>query len=287
MASYDPEFDHAPKFSPEYDDSRPRQRGCLFYGCVISGVLAVLVIVLLGIGAYLASRWFSGFIEEWTSPAPAELPRAELSEDAQKATKERVDAFRKALDEGTANEPLVLDSDDLNALIESNPDFRGKVFVRVEGDKLKGQVSIPLEKLQLGILKGRYLNGEAEFKALLSDGILIVTLDSLIVNGKTPPEQFLAEMRKQNLAKDAYSNPKHAEMLRRFESLKIRDGKVILTPRAHTEGPASDGPHPPAEKSAPASPAPTPPASVPAPPASVPAGAPGPSPAPPEKKKAG
>jgi len=27
MASYDPEFDQAPKFSPEYDNSRPRQRG--------------------------------------------------------------------------------------------------------------------------------------------------------------------------------------------------------------------------------------------------------------------
>ena len=56
MASYDPEFDQAPKFSPEYDSYRPRQRGCFFYGCVISSVLAVLLIIALAVLAFIGMR---------------------------------------------------------------------------------------------------------------------------------------------------------------------------------------------------------------------------------------
>jgi len=246
MASYDPEFEHARKFSPEYDDSRPRQRGCFFYGCVIASVLAVLLIIALAVLAFVSMRFFSGLVEEWTSPAPAELPRVQVSDEERKSVRERVDAFRKALEEGTAADPLVLTSDNLNALIEENPDFRGTVFARVEGDKLKAQISIPLDKLKIGMLKGRYLNGEAELKASLRDGILMVTLETLEVNGKRPPEKFLAELRKQNLAKDAYDNPKNAEMIRRFESLEIKDGTIILKPRIHAKTPAgADGPRAP------------------------------------------
>ncbi len=243
MASYDPEFDHAPKFSPEYDDSRPRQRGCFFYGCVISSVLAVLMIIALAVLALVFMRWFSGLVEEWTSPAPVELPRVQVSEEERHSVRERVDAFRKTLEEGTATEPLVLTSDDLNALIEENADLRGRVFARVEGDKLKGQISLPLEKLKIGMFRGRYLNGEAEFKASLSDGILVVTLETLEVNGKHPPERFLAELRKQNWAKNAYDNPKNAEMIRRFESLEIKDSKIILKPRVRPK-PAADSAQP-------------------------------------------
>lgn len=245
MASHDPEFDQAPKFSPEYDNSRPRQRGCFFYGCVIASVLAVLLIIALAVLAYIGMRFFSGFVEEWTSPSPAELPKVQVSEEERQSVRERVDAFRKALEEGTATDPLVLTSDDLNALIEENSDLRGRLFARVEGDKLKAQISFPLEKLKLGMLKGRYLNGEAELKASLSEGILVVTLETLEVNGKRPPENFLSELRKQNLAKDAYENPKNVEMIRRFESLEIKDGKIILKPRIHAKTPSgADGPQP-------------------------------------------
>ena len=38
------------------------------------------------------------------------------------------------------------------------------------------------------MVRGRYLNGEADLKASLKDGVLIVTLDSLEVNGQKVPE---------------------------------------------------------------------------------------------------
>jgi hypothetical protein len=127
---------------------------------------------------------------------------------------------------------LELTSDDINALIDDEPDLKGKIYVNVEGDKVKGQVSIPLEKVGLPMLRGRYLNGEADVKASLSDGVLLVTLDSLEVNGKKVPEDFMKGIRTQNMAKDMYKDEKSAEMLRKLERLEVKDGKIILKIRA-------------------------------------------------------
>lgn len=244
MASYDPEFYQAPKFSAEYDAAPPRQRGCFFYGCVIASVLTVLLLIALAVGAFFMLRFFSGMVEQWTSPTPMELPKVEVSDEQRQEVRRRVDEFRKGFEAGTAGEPLVLTSDDLNALIEENAELRGRIVAKVDGDRLRARVSFPLDKLGLGIgpLRGRYVNGEAELKASLSDGVLLVTLDSLEVNGKRPPDDLMKNLRNQNLAKDAYKDPKHAEFIRRFESLEIKDGKIILKPRPRT------GPVPPKDK---------------------------------------
>ncbi len=86
------------------------------------------------------------------------------------------------------------------------------------------------------MLKGRYLNGQADLKASLFDGELIVHLDALEVNGKKVPDEFMTELRKQNIAKDAAKDKKFAEMLRKVESLEIKDGKIILKVRAKPAG---------------------------------------------------
>ena len=70
MATHDPEFYEAPKFSAEYDGSQPRQRGCFFYGCVIASVLIVLMIIALALVAYLAIRTANRYLEEYTATAP-------------------------------------------------------------------------------------------------------------------------------------------------------------------------------------------------------------------------
>jgi hypothetical protein len=41
----------------------------------------------------------------------------------------------------------------------------------------------------------------------------------------------MANLRQQNLAKDATKDPDNAEMIRRFESIEIKDGKIIIKPR--------------------------------------------------------
>ncbi len=199
MSTNDADFYQAPRFSPEEPPPAPRQRGCFFYSCIIASILAVLMTILVAIVGYFFYRFVSDTVEEYTATAPRELPKVAMPADELKALEDRVEAFRKAVEMGTPIEPLVLTSDDINALIEDSPELKGKIFVRIEGRKLKGQVSIPLDALAnvplLGMFKGRYLNGEADLKASLQDGVLIVTLDSIEVNGQSPPEQTMAQLR--------------------------------------------------------------------------------------------
>jgi hypothetical protein len=231
MATHDAEFYEAPKFSPEYGERPPRQRGCFFYGCVIASILAVLMIMALVVVSYIGYRFVRKSVEEYTSTTPMELPKVEIPPAERKAVRERIDAFRQAIETDRPVEPLVLSSDDLNALIEEDPNLRGTIYAKVEGDELKAQVSYPLDRLEVKFLRGRYLNGEAELKASLSNGVLLVTLESFAVNGKRPPENLLSKLREQNLAKDLYKDPKNAAMIRKFESLEIKDGKIIIKAR--------------------------------------------------------
>jgi len=232
MSTNDPEFYQTPKFSPEQYEAPPRQRGCFFYGCIIASVLALLLMILIAIGVWLVYRFTSQMVEQYTATAPRDLPKVEMPEEQRQTIKDRVATFRKAVNEGTPTETLVLTSDDLNVLLEDQPELKGKIYIKVEGDEVKGQVSIPLEKIGLPMFKGRYLNGEADLKASLKDGVLIVTLDAIEVNGKPVPAQVMDGIRKENLAKDAYKDEKSAEMMRKLESLEIKDGKIILKVRA-------------------------------------------------------
>jgi hypothetical protein len=236
MSTNDPEFYQTPKFSPEQYQAPPRQRGCFFYGCIIASVLALLMAILVGILAFVAYRWANRMVEEYTATAPEQLPVLEMPAEKRQEVKDRVEAFRKSVQAGTASEPLVLNSDELNALIEDNPELKGRIYVKVEGDEVKGRVSIPLDKVPLPMFKGRYLNGEADLKASLFDGELIVHLDEFEVNGKKPPPEFMTELRKQNVAKDAAKDKDSAEMLRKLESLEIKDGKIILKVRTKAAG---------------------------------------------------
>lgn len=236
MATNDPEFYQAPKFTPEPPMAAPRQRGCFFYGCIIASVLALLVATMLAMLAYFAYRGFNQLVDQYTATAPRELPTSEMAPEERQAIKDRVAAFGKAVEAGAPTEPLELTSDDLNALIAENAKLKGKIHVKIEGKEIKGQISYPLDDFAkvplLGMLKGRYLNGEAALKASLEDGVLFVTLDSFEVNGKSPPENVLTNLRQQNLAKDAFDDPKAAATLRKLESLEVKDGKIIIKVRA-------------------------------------------------------
>ena len=233
MATTDPEFYQAPKFTPEPPPpALPRQRGCFFYGCIIASVMAVLMVILVGVGAFLTYRFVGRLVDEYTSTTPRDLPKVEMPPEQLKTLKDRVESFKEAVNTGAPTEPLVLTSDDLNALIAENPELKGIVYVKLEGNEAKGQISLPLDKLNVGMVRGRYLNGEADFKASLSEGVLIVTLESIEVNGQKLPDEFLTELRKQNLAKDTYKDEKTSEMIRKLESLEIKDGKIILKVRA-------------------------------------------------------
>ena len=198
-------------------------------------MLAVLIMVGFGALTYIAFRGLGQLVEQYSGTAPMPLPKSEINEEDLRTLKERVAEFRKALDDGTPTAPLILTGRDLNALIEENPTLRDKIQVTIDDDKIKGKVSYPLEELAgwplVSMLAGRYLNGEAELRVSLKDGVLLVLLDSIEVNGKSPPENVIQQLRQQNLSRDAYKDPKNAEQIRKLESIEVKGGKVIITAR--------------------------------------------------------
>jgi hypothetical protein len=244
MAATNPGYSDYQKSTPPAYGEPPRERGCFFYGCIIAAILSVLLLIAVGVLFFFVYRFLGKAIEEYTATTPRELPKVEMPGEQRKALKDRWDTFVAAVKESKPTEPLVLNSDEINALIEGEEELKGlkgTVYVSIDQDKLKGQVSIPLEKLPLfGLTKGRYLNGEAEIKATIANDVLVVTLQSIEVNGKTLPAEAMAQLRGQNMAQDSYKDPKQAALLRNLESVEIKDGKLTIKAKDHTKKPDSD-----------------------------------------------
>jgi hypothetical protein len=206
-----------------------KKRGCLFYFGLAFAVL-LLIGCLLG---YLAVRFVKNQINAYTDTSPMKLPQVEMTDAEFKGLDQHVKSFTDAVEQGIPTAPLVLTERDINALIVKSgkaKDLANEVHVFLNGDEVKGQISIPLS--QLGwIGRGRYLNGEATFNVSLENGVLIVTAREIKVNGKPLPESIMNPLRQENLAKDAYKDPKNAEAIRKLESIKVQDGQVIITAR--------------------------------------------------------
>lgn len=204
-------------------------RGCLFYGCLTCVVLVLLAAVL----AIVTVRFVKNQVNAYTDAQPMKLPKVEMTDAEFEKLDERVKSFGDAMERGKPAEPLILTERDINALIAKTTaakELADKVYVSVNGNEVKGQVSIPLSRLGwLG--KGRYLNGEATFNVSLENGVLIVTAREIRVKGKPLPETFMSQLRHENLAKDAYKDEKNAEAIRKLESIQVQESQVVIKAR--------------------------------------------------------
>ena len=190
-------------------------------------------------GGFAGYWWFKGQVNRYTAEAPADLPIVELPEDEVKAIQERIDSFKETVEAGDTPDDLELTSDELNALISTNDEMRGKAYVKIEDGLVTGDVSIPTDAIPGG--KGRYFNASATFDVSLENGVLIVTLADATVKGEPLPPQFIDGMKKENLAKEAYKDPEVAKLLRQFDSIAVEGDKIVLKPRVEEKA-ANDDP---------------------------------------------
>ncbi len=199
------------------------------WGCLLGGCLGVFLLMLIGVGAagWAGYSFYRAQLEKYTSPEPVVLPVVQMSDEEIAAIEKRVEDFQLQVDSGQAPEQLILTADDINALISKEEELRGKVLVDVEDGELSAEVSFPMDGLPGG--KGRYFNGSVSADVALKDGILIVTLADASVNGNPVPEEIMQAMRRENLAKDMYKDPKFAKKLGRFESIVIDEDRIVLT----------------------------------------------------------
>ena len=213
-------------------DQTPKpRRGCFFYGFIIG---AVLLVTMLG-ALLLGLHYVKNMVVRFTDTKPAELPALQMSQPEIAQAKERIDSFEQAVREHHPTKPLTLTADELNALIASGGEqqgFKGKVYVSLDGDQLKGDLSVPLQDVGLNMFKGRYLNGNATFNLSFRDGRLSITPQAIQVKGEPLPEIYLREIRKQNLAFAFTNDPAAAAVLKGLEEIQVKEGKLVVVPKA-------------------------------------------------------
>ncbi|PNY38306.1 hypothetical protein C2E31_03055 [Rhodopirellula baltica] len=222
-------------FEPQFTDE-PVQiqrsgtgKGCLI-GCLIAGGLFAAACICAGVGAWM---FFTNVRDQYTSTEPMDLKTVEYSDEEMKTLKNRIEGFRQKLNAGeTPEQDLELTADDINAWISADEKLKGKVFVRIEDDQVRGDVSMPLDGLPMG--SGRYFNGSGTFDVSMENGELNVRMQKAEVNGEPVPEPFMEGMRGENLAKEFSKQPENAEFLKKFEDISVKDGKFILRAKRDT-----------------------------------------------------
>ena len=212
-------------------ETKPR-RGCLFYACV-AGMVSLLAILLAGL---LGLHELRGMLDKYTENQPMPLPTVEMPSTELRQLEDRVDLFRDDVRAGRPASPLTLSSREVNALIQHDADFKalqGKVYVAIEGTRLKAQISLPMQELGLPRFRGRYLNGTGVFKMSLRNGFLDVRAEDLTVKGKPVPPTYMDAIRKQNLAAGANDNPRASVGLNQLQNIELKDGQFILIPKVY------------------------------------------------------
>jgi hypothetical protein len=202
----------------------------LFYGCITGVVLLVIVLGALMIGLHYVKT----LVNRYTDTKPVELPTVQVSQAEAAQMKERFEAFQQAVREQRATKPLVLSADDINALITSGGEqqaWKGKVYVSLDGDQLKGELSVPLQDVGLSTFAGRYLNGSATFNLSFRDGRLSITPQTILAKGQPIPDVFMQQIRKQNLAIALTNDPSAAAVLKGLEQIQVKEGKLVIEPK--------------------------------------------------------
>lgn len=207
-----------------------RDGNCFLYGCGAA--------VLLGIGgviitAVILKRAFDEFKENFTADSAVVLPRVDDNPD----TIARLDEWRKVIESDGEASALTLTQDDLNVLIQHHPDFEAlkeSVYVTIEGDTVKGDMSFPLDAIPG--FSGRYFNGSATFDVSLEDDRVYLYVLGASVKGEEVPEEGLAGVRTTNLAEDFNRDPNMQEALEHVESITVKDGTVTIVPKNAVSG---------------------------------------------------
>jgi hypothetical protein len=200
------------------------------YGCIT----VVLLLVIGGIAGWLIlSTAFTHLVESFTSDRPMVVSEVRMSAADIERLHQRIREFANGLSTGTAAEPLVLNADEINALVQDHLRSTSAPVaaeVRILGRQLEGEVSIPLEGRDWP-LDGRYLNGKVVFAVGVVDGRAAAYIKDLRVGDRYIPDLIREELSKEDILRDVYKEDSDlSRALSRIKSIEIGDGKVVLSP---------------------------------------------------------
>lgn len=206
------------------------RRGCAFYALVLGSAFLLLIFLGIAAGYYSVQK----AVDRLTEQTPVALPKPEATPAEAAAVRQRIDGFKETVRARLPSPPLMLTDREINALIAYDPEFRGlkdSVRVDIKDGKLRGQLSLPLDRLGLEMVKGRYLNGTGTFRIKIDEGRLNVALDEVEVHGKPLPRRWMSRLRGINLAQNLNEDPHASTAIGTLESVQVSTNKLILVPK--------------------------------------------------------
>src|SRR6478672_7437978 len=213
----------------------PRRQGlgCFARGCLILLVFGIVLAIACFAGIYWGFQQHSAIVHGiyWLgkthsiAEAPAPVPEFNASENQIQSVQERWQDFEQKTRAGQPAE-IELTADDINALIATSEDARGKVFASIDGNQLRLQLSVPIGPF-LG-RPGYYFNGDViiEPEGVQSpDG---PRFGRITINGEQVPTDFLKWKYRYRQLREYLVDQGNAYDI---GTMEIRDGKVILRSR--------------------------------------------------------
>lgn len=208
----------------------PRPMGCFAKGCLTLVAFAVLLAIACTAGIYWGFRHHSAIVRSiyWLSKAhaisetPVTIPSHETTTDNIEAALNRWRTFEAATRTGEAAE-IELTPDDINDLIASDSDTRGKVFVSIDQNQLRLQTNVPM-----GAVIGRsgyYLAADVTIKSIGEQSLVSPNLSSISVNNQQIPADVFDWKYRSRRLRDYLTDKDEPWNRTTFE---IRDGKLIL-----------------------------------------------------------
>ena len=216
-------------------DAPPRKKGlgCFARGCLTLSIFAIVLAIAAFAGMYFGlyrhSALFYGTY--WLAKthsiaeAPTSLPEFSGSEQQIQHVRERWQDFEQRTRAGQPAE-IELNADDINALIATTEEARGKVFASIEGDQLRLQASVPIGEL-LG-RPGYYFNGDLMVELRGAQSLDNPQFHQITINGEQVPTDFLNWKYRSRQLRDYLAEERDAYEV---GTIEVREGKVILRSR--------------------------------------------------------
>ena len=205
-----------------------RTLGCFAIGCITFVILGIVGIVAV---SYWTKSALDSLVNSYTDESALVLPIVEIEEEELLALTQRVETFRKTIDEDELEAQIELTADELNALIihdEKMSSLKGKVYLDIVDRQIVGEVSLPLSDLDIPFGGGRYFNGHGVFDVSLGRRGLSVKVEQLEINGKALPETFMKGFQGQNLLEKADFDDDTEAFMDRLKTVEILEESVIL-----------------------------------------------------------
>jgi hypothetical protein len=207
--------------------------GCFARGCLIVLVFAIVLAIACFTGMYWGLHRHSALFygSYWLAKtrsiaeAPSPVPEFNGSDRETQSIGERWQEFEQKTRAGQPAE-IELSADDINSLLATNNDVRGKVFASIEGNQLRLQASVPIG----GFLgrPGYYFNGDVIIELNGAQSLDNPQFSRITVNGEQVPTDFLSWKYRSRHLRDYLADQRNAYEI---GTMEIRDGKVILSSR--------------------------------------------------------